>query len=72
MRTVQILDDGFEALYKFNNEVTDKQIKLYYKEFLESEILHGEYFDSFEDFMEEKYPAFGCERFFVDSEIFID
>ena len=72
MRTVQILDDGFEALYKFNNEVTDKQIKLYYKEFLESGILYGEYFDGFEDFMEEKYPTFGCERFFVDSEIFID
>ena len=72
MRTVQILDDGFEALYKFNNEVTDKQIKLYYKEFLESGILYGEYFDSFEDFMEEKYPTFRCERFFVDSEIFID
>lgn len=68
MRTVQILDDGFEALYKFHSEVTDKQIKLYYKEFLES----GKYFDSFEDFMDEKYPAFGCERFFVDSEIVID
>ena len=72
MRTVQILDNGFEALYNFNSEVTDGQIKLFYKEFLESEILYGEYFDSFEDFMEEKYPIFECERFFVDSEIYID
>lgn len=68
MRTVQIFDDGFEALYSFNDDVTDKQIKLYYKEYLEQQ---DEYFDSFEDFMEEKYPAFGCERFYVDSEIYI-
>lgn len=71
MRIVQILDDGFEALYKFNDDVTDKQIKLYYNEFTESQVLDDEYFDTFEDFMEEKYPAFGCERFFVDSEIYI-
>lgn len=68
MRVVQIFDDGFEALYSFNDDVTDKQIKLYYREYLEQK---DDYFYSFEDFMEEKYPASGCERFFVDSEIYI-
>ena len=45
MRTVQIFGDDFEPLYSFNDDVTDKQIKLYYNEYLEEQ---DEYFDSFE------------------------
>ena len=68
MKTIQIFDDGFEALFTFKNEITDRQVKETYKEYLENQ---DDYFDTYEDFMQEKYPHFECDRFYIDSEIFI-
>jgi len=65
MRVVQIFTDGYEGLYQFNDVISDEQIKGYWDEYVRSE------YDNFEEFMNETYPDIHCERFFVDSEIYI-
>lgn len=68
MKVVQIFDDNFEGLFKFKDSITDEHIKKTYNEYLEEQ---DEYFDTYEDFMEAIYPHYECERFYVDSEIYI-
>ena len=64
MRTVQIIADDFEALFLIDDNLTDEEVKTFYKEFEESE------YDDFEDFMSDVYSNIGFERMFVD-EIYV-
>lgn len=64
MRTIQILSDDFEALFLIDDNLTDEEVKTFYKEFEESE------YDDFEDFMSDVYSNIGFERMFVD-EIYV-
>lgn len=64
MRTVQIIADDFEALFLIDDNLTDEEVKTFYKEFEESE------YDDFEDFMNDVYSNIGFERMFVD-EIYV-
>lgn len=65
MRIIQIFADDHEAIYTFNEHITDKEIKTFWSEFEDSD------FESFEEFVQENYPIAECERFWLDSEIYI-
>lgn len=59
-----IADGGIEELWYFSYEISELNIKLFWKEFQESEE------ESFEDFMNNKYPEVECEREYV-TEIYV-
>ena len=66
-RLVQLLGDGVEELWYFPTDVTDKEIKLLYKEYEDAE--EDEY-DSFDEYLDEVCPQMQGERIFVD-EIYV-
>lgn len=65
MRLIQLLGDGVEELWEFEDDIGDGDIEGYYKEYLDYEAS-----ESFEDFMELFHPEVECGRKFVD-EIYI-
>jgi hypothetical protein len=64
MRLIQLYADGFEALYNFDDTISDQMIKTSYEEFEQSE------YDDYEEFMNETYPDIFCDRVFAD-EVYI-
>lgn len=60
MRTVQIIADDFEALFLIDDNLTDEEVKTFYKEFEESD------YDDFEEYVNEIYSDKKFERIFVD------
>ncbi len=60
MRLIQIIDNGIEELYKVNNDITNKMIKKYWKEYIKSDE------DSFEDWLAQHSLSIGIERQFVE------
>lgn len=64
MRLIQLLGDGIEELYTFDNDVTDEEIKQFYKQYKESDS------EDFEEYLNEVLFIDG-DRVFVD-EIYVD
>ena len=63
-RLIQLITDGFEALYEIDNLIQDTYIKVLWNEYQETD------YEDFEDFLNEKHPLLVWKRVFVD-EIYI-
>ncbi len=61
MRLVQLTGDNIEELWNFPDGTGDEEIEGWYREYEDDDE-----FDTFNEFMDEKYPSVGCERVFVD------
>lgn len=59
-RLIQIMADGIEELWQFPFKMDIDTIISFWKEYEKSD------FDSFEDYMEEKYPNVECTRVFTE------
>ena len=63
MRLIQLMGDGIEELYNFDDEITDEQIQEWYKQYQDSDS------ESFEEFLND-VCLIDADRVFVD-EIYV-